>query len=124
MLNFISVVSIPVSDQDRALAFYRDFLGFNLIMDTNIQEGMRWVFLGLPDSHTRITLVTWFPTMPPGSLKGMVVDTNDVDAEAARFRSMNWPISELFDAPWGRYFTLDDPDGNGLIIQKSAETIG
>jgi len=119
--KFVSVVSIPVSDQDRALGFYRDFLRFNLIIDANIQEGMRWVFLGLPDGGTRIALVTWFPTMPPGSLRGVVVDVDDVDAEAARLKSMKWPISDLVDAPWERYFSLDDPDGNGLIIQISAE---
>ena len=66
----VSVVSIPVSDQDRARSFYRDVLGFEEVADTPYGDGLRWVQVRPPGSPTSFTLVTWFPSMPPGSVSG------------------------------------------------------
>jgi len=64
----VEVVSIPVSDQDRARDFYVDVLGLELIRDAQMGPGMRWVQLGAPGGRgTTLTLVTWFETMPAGS---------------------------------------------------------
>jgi len=73
MINRIDVVSIPVSDQDRAKAFYRDMLAFIELSDTQMGDGMRWVQLSPPGSSNSVTLVTWFDTMPAGSLRGLVL---------------------------------------------------
>ena len=83
-LNNLEVVSVPVSDQDRAKRFYAGQLGFTVVMDSAFGEGMRWVMLQPPGSRTRITLVTWFDTMPAGSLRGAVLGCDDLEADARR----------------------------------------
>lgn len=117
-LNRLVIVSVPVSDQDRAKAFYVDTLGFQLRRDNPLGDGLRWVEVAPEGAQTAISLVTWFPTMPPGSVKGLVIGTDDVNAAyrelAARGVPFHGPIQ---DAPWGRYATFDDPDGNGWVLQ-------
>ena len=70
-ISNLSVVSVPVSDQDRAKAFYVGQLGFTEQIDTSFGEGMRWVMLRPPGAATSVTLVTWFGSMPAGSMKGV-----------------------------------------------------
>jgi predicted enzyme related to lactoylglutathione lyase len=110
---------VPVSDQDRACAFYRDVLGMEVLADQSMGE-MRWLQLRPPESECTLTLVTWFPTMPPGSLKGLVLRVVDIEATAAQLREQGIPIEGIEEAPWGRFVQIDDPDGNGLILQQSA----
>jgi predicted enzyme related to lactoylglutathione lyase len=81
---------------------------------------MRWVMLTLPGAQTAITLVTWFPSMPAGSLRGLVLETDDLEASVASMTERGAAPSEIQDAPWGRFVQLDDPDGNGIIVQASA----
>ncbi len=113
----VQIVSVPVSDQDRAKAFYVDTLGFELLMDSPFSQG-RWVQVGPRGSQASLTLVTWFPTMPPGSLKGLILAVDDVDATyrelQARGVKLDGPIQE---APWGRFAAFEDPDGNSFILQ-------
>ena len=66
----IQLFSLPVGDQDRARDFYVDTLGFELVSDTTMGPEMRWVQVRPPGSQASITLVTWFPTMPAGAVKG------------------------------------------------------
>src|SRR6185312_3487651 len=84
-LTNLEVVSDPVSDQDRAKAFYAEQLGFAIEMDSSFGDGggMRWVALRPPGSGTAITLVTWFDTMPAGSLKGAVLGCDDLEKTLA-----------------------------------------
>lgn len=63
--------------------------------------------------------MTWFDTMPPGSLKGLVLESDDLDGDVARLRSHGVSPSEVQQAPWGRFVTFDDPDGNGIILQTT-----
>src|ERR1700684_1700094 len=83
----ISVVSVPVSNPDVAKAFYVEMLGFEEVMDNRFGAGMRWVMLRLPGAETAITLVTWFETMPPGSLRGTVLSVPDIDEATADLRA-------------------------------------
>ncbi|MDT0270754.1 VOC family protein [Streptomyces sp. DSM 44915] len=110
------LVSLPVSDQDRARDFYVDVLGLELVRDNPMGPDQRWVEVAPAGAETGITLVTWFPTMPPGSLRGLVLQTEDVDAEIDRLRAAGVPVEGPDDAPWGRFGTLTDPDGNGLVL--------
>jgi catechol 2,3-dioxygenase-like lactoylglutathione lyase family enzyme len=119
-LTNIAVVSLPVSDQDRARDFYVGTLGFDLVADTAMGPDQRWVQVRPRGGQTTITLVTWFPTMPPGSLKGLVVETDDLDGEVKALAGRGLDAGEIQTAPWGRFVTFDDPDGNGLIVQASA----
>jgi predicted enzyme related to lactoylglutathione lyase len=116
----VDVVSVPVGDQDRAKKFYLDVLGFAERADTRIGPDMRWVMLDPPGGGAAITLVTWFPTMPAGSLKGLVYAVDDVDRAHAELLARGAEIPEgMQQQPWGRFFTLDDPDGNGIVVQQA-----
>ena len=120
----IQLFSLPVTDQDRAKAFYLDKLGFELVADTAMGPDQRWVQVRPPGGDTSITLVTWFETMPPGSAKGTVVESDDLDADVAVIRSRGVEISGgIQEAPWGRFVTFDDPDGNGIVLQATASVI-
>jgi catechol 2,3-dioxygenase-like lactoylglutathione lyase family enzyme len=120
-LTHIQLLSVPVADQDRAKDFYVGTLGFELVSDNPMGPDQRWVQVRPKGSQTSITLVTWFETMPPGSLKGLVIETDDlqadVDALTARGQTIEGGIQ---DAPWGRFAIVHDPDGNGLILQATA----
>jgi catechol 2,3-dioxygenase-like lactoylglutathione lyase family enzyme len=82
MMTFegVQVVSVPVSDQDNARAFYTDTLGFELRAENTFGEGARWMEVAPRGSATSLTLVTWFAAMPPGSLQGLVFAVDDVRA--------------------------------------------
>lgn len=117
----LEVVSVPVSDQDRAKRFYADSLGFTVLMDSGFGQGMRWVMLRPPGARTSITLVTWFDTMPPGSLKGAVLGCDDLEntVEELTARGVRFNEEKTEEAPWGRWRTFDDPDGNGWVLQQN-----
>ncbi len=118
-ITSVQLFSLPVADQDRALAFYVGKLGFQLVSDTQMEPGMRWVQVAPPGAATSITLVTWFPTMPAGSTKGTVLETDDLDGDVARLRADGVRIGEIESQPWGRFATFDDPDGNGIVLQAT-----
>jgi catechol 2,3-dioxygenase-like lactoylglutathione lyase family enzyme len=122
-LTSIEVISVPVSDQDRARDFYVNTLGFKLQADERFGPDQRWVQVGLEGTQPSVTLVTWFESMPAGSLRGVVLGTDDVDAAykelSARGVSFEGPIEE---APWGRFATFSDPDGNGWVLQQSRQS--
>ncbi|HEV3328190.1 MAG TPA: VOC family protein [Acidimicrobiales bacterium] len=115
----VAVVSVPVTDQDKAAAFYTEHLGFRVIADTPMGPGMRWVQLGAGELPTTLTLTTWFDNMPAGAIEGLVIDVPDPDACRAGLVAAGVECSDVGDAPWGRYFTCRDPDGNGLIVART-----
>jgi len=119
-ITHVQIVSVPVSDQDRAREFYVDVLGFALLADQQFSPDMRWVAVAPPGGRTALTLVTWFPTMLPGSLQGTVLETDDLEGDIAARTEKGVTLSELQQAPWGRFVTLADPDGNGIVLQASA----
>lgn len=116
----VQLLSLPVRDQDRAKSFYVDVLGFELVADTSMGPGMRWVQVRPSGAATSITLVTWFDSMTPGGTKGTVLETDDLEGDLARLRGLGVEIpGDVEAAPWGRYVTFDDPDGNGLVLQET-----
>ena len=120
-LNNLQVVSVPVSDQDRAKKFYTEQLGFAVEIDSSFAgDTMRWVMLRPPGSGTAITLVTWFDTMPAGSLRGAVLGCDDIEQTLAELagRGVSFHEEEIQDAPWGRWKTFANPDGNGWVLQQ------
>jgi catechol 2,3-dioxygenase-like lactoylglutathione lyase family enzyme len=117
----VQLFSLPVSDQDRSRDFYVNILGFELVDDTQMGPDMRWVQVAPPGSSVSITLVTWFPTMPAGSTKGTVVETDDLDGDVAALAGRGVTFDgEIQEMPWGRFVTFDDPDGNGIVLQATA----
>lgn len=118
-ITHLQLVSLPVSDQVRAKSFYVDVLGFELVSDTQMGPDMRWVMVRPPGGQTAISLVTWFDSMPAGVLKGTVLETDDLDADATLLAQRGVVIGEIAEAPWGRYVSFDDPDGNGIVLQST-----
>jgi catechol 2,3-dioxygenase-like lactoylglutathione lyase family enzyme len=120
-VNRISVVSVPVRDQQVARQFYEQKLGFHLMRDTAMGDGGRWIELAPEDERTSITLVTWFPQMPPGSQQGLVLEVADVKSVHAGLQAAGVETSDIETAFWGTYCTLNDPDGNSLLIHQPVE---
>ena len=118
MIEGVQVVSVPVSDQDRAKSFYIiDTLGFELRTENPFGEGMRWIEVAPQGSTTSLTLVTWFESMPPGSLQGLVFAVDNVRASydelLAKGVPFDFPPREM---PGGVQAVFRDPDGNGFVI--------
>lgn len=114
----IELIAVPVSDTDRAIAFYRDRAGFTLDHDHRVGEGLRFVQLTPPGSACSIALGEGISDMVPGSLSGIQV----VVADAARARSelleRGVEASALDEQPWGRFVYFKDPDGNAWALQE------
>jgi catechol 2,3-dioxygenase-like lactoylglutathione lyase family enzyme len=115
----VQVVSVPVSDPDRAKDFYLNVLGMELLSDFPMDDNMRWIQVRPNGSDASITLVTWFPTMPAGSLKGLVLETLDIDSTIAEIAARGFVIDgDIGVQPWGRFVEFDDPDGNGILLRE------
>jgi len=119
MIESVRIVSVPVGDQERAKSFYVGALGFELRSDEGWGDGMRWVEVAPKGSAASLTLVTWFESMPPGALQGLVVDTDDIHAThqelAANGVPFDFPPTEM---PGGTQAVFHDPDGNGLVLSQ------
>jgi predicted enzyme related to lactoylglutathione lyase len=120
-ISQIRLLSVPVADPDRAKAFYTEVLGFEVLADNRMSPAQRWVQVAPKGADTSITLVTWFESMPAGSLRGLVLETDDLDADVAALTARGLSIPDgIQDQPWGRFVTFTDPDGNGLVLQATA----
>lgn len=115
----LAIVSIPVSDQVRAKEFYTSVLGFDLVRDEAFKESTRWIEVTPAQGQPSFTLVNWFPSMPAGSLRGVVLLADDLDATCATLKSRGLSLPDVQSAPWGRYTTFSDPDGNGWVLQEA-----
>lgn len=120
MLRRIDIISIPVSDQAAAKQFYMDMLGFEIVHESPMGPDRTWIQLRPPGGETSVTLVTWFDSMPPGSIKGLVLISDDVEATHAELAGKGLEIDELRKAPWGKFTTFSDPDGNGWVLQQAS----
>jgi catechol 2,3-dioxygenase-like lactoylglutathione lyase family enzyme len=117
-ITHIDVVSMPVSDQERARDFYVGTLGFELLRQNEMGPEARWIQVVPKGGQASITLVTWFDTMPAGSLQGLVLHTDDLEGEVASLIEKGVDIpGGVQDADWGRYAVFADPDGNRLVLR-------
>jgi len=120
-IHHVGIVSLPVTDQDRSIAFFRDKLGFEVRRDAPMGgNGGRWVEIAPQGAETALTLVTWFEKMPPGCVQGLVLNTPDIEKTHADLTKKSVEVSTIQQAPWGKYCTLKDLDGNGLVIVQPA----
>jgi predicted enzyme related to lactoylglutathione lyase len=120
-ITHASFVTLPVSDQDRALRFYRDVLGFTVTADRDMPQG-RWLQVAPEGAQTVFTLSG--PGMggfEPGSARGIMLVTTDVDADCARLTEAGIPVQGPDELPWGRMASFADPDGNGLMLLTEKE---
>ena len=112
----IEILSIPVTDQERAIGFYEK-IGFKKINDYIFGENMRWVELTL-GSETNIVLVNWFPEMPAGSIHGLIIKVNNIFEKHKDLTKKGIKINPIFDTPWGRFANFTDIDGNGWSLRE------
>lgn len=116
----IQLLSVPVSDQDRARDFYVGALGFELVREMPMGPNQRWVQVRPKGAETSITLVTWFESMPAGSLTGLVLETDDLDGDIARLARLGVTIEgSIREQAWGRSVVIADPDGNRIVLQAT-----
>lgn len=115
----IELVAIPVTDVDRAKAFYTEQAGFNADHDHTVSEDMRFVQLTPPGSACSIALGTGITDAEPGSVKGMQIVVDDIAAAHSELLGRGVQASDVQDFPWGRFVFFQDPDGNGWAIQQA-----
>jgi predicted enzyme related to lactoylglutathione lyase len=114
----IELVAIPVTDVDRAIAFYRDQVGFVLDYDASVDGGIRFVQLTPPGSACSIVLGTGITDMIPGSQRGVQIVVGDADAAREQLVTTGVDASEIETLPWGRFVRFADPDGNTWALQE------
>jgi predicted enzyme related to lactoylglutathione lyase len=114
----IELVAIPVTDVDRAKAFYVEQVGFNADHDHRVADTLRFVQLTPPGSACSIVLGTGVTEMPPGSQKGVQVVVEDVEAARRQLVDRGVEASEVDVQPWGSFVTFSDPDGNSWALQQ------
>jgi predicted enzyme related to lactoylglutathione lyase len=114
----LELVSVPVTDVDRAKAFYVEQAGFNADHDHTVSEDMRFVQLTPPGSACSIAIGKGTTDAEPGSVKGLQLVVEDADAARDDLASRGVEVSDVQDFPWGRFVFFSDPDGNGWAVQQ------
>ena len=126
----LEVVVVPVSDVDRAKAFYADRCGFNVDVDDSPSPDFRIVQMTPPGSGCSVTIGKGIAAMEPGSLKGLQLCVADIDAAHAQYTESGVPITPIRHhdgtgfvdgkgGDWNSFFFFDDPDGNSWAVQES-----
>jgi catechol 2,3-dioxygenase-like lactoylglutathione lyase family enzyme len=114
----LELVAIPVSDVDRAKAFYTDQVGFHADHDHQVSDELRFVQLTPVGSPCSIALGTGITDAEPGSVKGLQVVVPDVHAARADLAAHGVDVSDVQDFPWGSFVFFSDPDGNAWAVQQ------
>jgi predicted enzyme related to lactoylglutathione lyase len=114
----LEVVPIPVSDVDRAKAFYTDQAGFNADHDHTVSDEVRFVQLTPPGSACSISLGKGIVDTPPGSVQGLMLVVADIQAARAELAERGVEVSDVQEFPWGSFVFFSDPDGNGWAVQQ------
>jgi catechol 2,3-dioxygenase-like lactoylglutathione lyase family enzyme len=114
----LELVQVPVSDVDRAKAFYVERAGFNADHDHAVSDEIRFVQLTPPGSACSIAIGRGLSAMAPGSVEGLQVVVEDVVAARAALAGRGVDVSEVQDFPWGRFVFFADPDGNRWAVQQ------
>ena len=126
----LELVPVPVSDVDRAKAFYKEKVGFEEDVDHSTGEEFRVVQLTPPGSACSIAIGTGIVGTPPGSVQGLQLVVPDIDAARVELLERGAEVSEVqhFDGSawrpggggdWNSFAFFSDPDGNGWVLQQS-----
>jgi len=114
-ITAIETITIPVADQDVALAFYRDVLGFEVTAD-NAYGDARWLTVAPVGSSINLVLHLPFDGEAPGWQKGVVLGSDDIDADCARLEDAGVEVTGPDGVGWGLQAQFSDPDGNGFVL--------
>jgi catechol 2,3-dioxygenase-like lactoylglutathione lyase family enzyme len=118
MVDFrLELVLVPVSDVDRAKAFYSEKAGFNADHDHRVSDEIRFVQLTPPGSACSIALGEGLTEMEPGSLQGLQLVVEDIEAARAELVGRGVEVSDVQEFDWGSFVFFRDPDGNGWAVQ-------
>jgi predicted enzyme related to lactoylglutathione lyase len=114
----LELIGVPVSDVDRAKAFYSEQVGFTVDHDHTVSDEIRFVQITPPGSACSIAFGKGVSTMEPGTLQGLQVVVDDADAARAHLVGNGVDASDVEELPWGRFVYFSDPDGNGWALQQ------
>jgi|SRR5829696_9145314 catechol 2,3-dioxygenase-like lactoylglutathione lyase family enzyme len=114
----LELVAVPVSDVDRAKAFYTEQAGFNADHDHRVSDDLRFVQLTPPGSACSIAIGQGVSDTAPGSVQGLQLVVADIEAARAELLERGVEVGEVQDFPWGRFVFFSDPDGNGWAVQQ------
>jgi catechol 2,3-dioxygenase-like lactoylglutathione lyase family enzyme len=114
----LELVNVPVSDVDRAKAFYVDRVGFHEDNDATVSDELRFVQLTPPGSACSISMGTGLTDAEPGSARGLQLVVQDIHAAHAELAGRGVDVSEVDVQPWGSFVTFSDPDGNSWAVQE------
>jgi catechol 2,3-dioxygenase-like lactoylglutathione lyase family enzyme len=114
----LELVAVPVTDVDRAKAFYVDKVGFVLDHDHRVSDEIRFVQLTPPGSACSIALGQGIVQTPPGSAQGLQLVVPDIEAARAELVERGLDVGEVDRQPWGAFVYFSDPDGNGWAVQE------
>jgi predicted enzyme related to lactoylglutathione lyase len=114
----LELVQVPVSDVDRAKAYYTEKVGFNADIDIAVREGLRFVQLTPPGSACSIAIGTGLSNMQPGTVQGLQVVVEDIQAARAELVDRGVEVGEVEVFDWGSFVFFSDPDGNGWAVQQ------
>jgi predicted enzyme related to lactoylglutathione lyase len=114
----LELIGVPVSDVDRAIAFYTEKAGFHLDHDHHVSDTMRFVQLTPPGSACSIAIGEGIVEGKPGSVPNLQLVVSDINAARAELVERGMEIGEVQEFPWGRFVFFDDPDGNHWSVQE------
>jgi predicted enzyme related to lactoylglutathione lyase len=114
----LELIPVPVSDVDRAKAFYAERAGFAVDNDVTVREGLRFVQLTPPGSGCSVSIGDGITRMEPGSLEGLQLVVTDIEAARDELAGRGVDVSDIQEFPWGRFVFFSDPDGNGWAVQQ------
>lgn len=119
MITHIAAAVVYVSDQDRALTFYRDVLDFEVIMDVPMNKTSRWIEVKPRGAETSIVLALASAfDKQPGDGAFLTFASDDVASTVKQLRARGASTSEVIHEPWGTYATVDAPDGHKLQFNE------
>jgi catechol 2,3-dioxygenase-like lactoylglutathione lyase family enzyme len=113
----LELIQVPVSDVDRAKAFYTEKAGFNADHDHRIGDELRFVQLTPPGSACSIAIGAGLTEMAPGSVQGLQLVVSDIHAARAELADRGVEVSDVQEFDWGSFVFFSDPDGNGWAVQ-------
>jgi predicted enzyme related to lactoylglutathione lyase len=114
----LELVEVPVSDINRAKAFYTEKAGFSADHDHQVSDEVRFVQLTPPGSACSIALTSGVHEMQAGSIDGLQLVVDDADAARDELLERGVDVGEVQEFPWGRFVYFSDPDGNAWSVQQ------
>ena len=114
----LELVAVPVSNVDRAKAFYTEKAGFNADHDHRVSDEVRFVQLTPPGSACSIAIGSGISQSEPGSVQGMQLVVSDINAARTELAERGVDVSEVQEFDWGSFVFFSDPDGNGWAGQQ------